>query len=195
MADRTGRPLRGGFFFSRIRGPAAVAGVAAAVIVSTAVGLSIVRPRTPLLVWNASPSSPVGLYAVTSGSGVRVGDMVVAWPPPAYRRMAAARSYLPFHVPLVKRVAAVAGDRVCARRERILVNGRPAGLRRMRDPSGRTMPWWSGCRRLRPGELFLLSTAGPLAFDGRYFGVTGASELVGRARRLWPSPSRSASND
>ena len=167
---------------------------AAALIVCTAVALSLLRPPRPLLVWNASPSSPVGLYAVKSVSGVRVGDVVVAWPPPAYRRMAAARSYLPSHVPLVKRVAAVAGDRVCARRERILVNGRAAALRRMRDPSGRTMPRWSGCRRLERGELFLLSAAGPLAFDGRYFGVSRASDLVGRARLLWPRANEGSSS-
>lgn len=171
-----------------------MAASAAALIVSTAVALSIVQPPRPLLVWNASPSSPVGLYAVTSASGVRVGDMVAAWPPSPARKMAAARSYLPFHVPLVKQVAAVAGDRVCARQERILINGRPVALRRTRDPAGRPMPRWSGCRRLRPSELFLLSAAGPLAFDGRYFGVTGASELVGRARLLWPRPNRSSSH-
>ena len=171
-----------------------MAASAAALIVCTAVALSLLRPPRPLLVWNASPSSPVGLYAVKSVSGVRVGDVVVAWPPPAYRRMAAARSYLPFHVPLVKRVAAVAGDRVCARQERILINGRPVAVRRTRDRAGRPMPRWSGCRRLRPSELFLLSAAGPLAFDGRYFGVTGASELVGRARLLWPRPNRGSGN-
>jgi len=60
-----------------------------------------------------------------------------------------------------------------------------AALRRLRDPAGRPMPWWSGCTRLAPGELFLLSFEG-LAFDGRYFGITRASELVGRASRLWP---------
>ena len=167
---------------------------AAALIVCTAVALSLLRPPGPLLVWNASPSSPVGLYAVKSVSGVRDGDEVVASPPPAYRRIAPARSYLPFHVPLVKRVAAVAGDRVCARRERILVNGRAAALRRMRDPSGRTMPRWSGCRRLEHGELFLLSAAGPLAFDGRYFGVSRASDLVGRARLLWPRANEGSSS-
>ena len=170
-----------------------MAASAAALIVCAAVALSLFLSPRPLLVWNASPSSPLGLYAVTSAS-VRAGDMVVAWPPPAYRRMAAGRSYLPFHVLLVKRVAAIAGDRVCARRERILINGRPVALRRVRDPSGRAMPWWSGCRRLERGELFLLSAAGPLAFDGRYFGVTGASDLVGRARLLWPRPNKGSGN-
>ena len=145
---------------------------------------SMVLPPRPLLLWNASPSSPVGLYAVTAPSILRKGDLIVAWPPPKARRMAAARSYLPFNVPLVTRVAAVAGDRDCARGNRILINGRFASVRRESDPSGRQMPRWSGCVRLRHGEKFLLSS-GPLAFDGRYFGVTRASEAVGKARLLW----------
>lgn len=148
--------------------------------------VSIPRPPAPLLLWNASASSPVGLYAVTSPGVPTVGDMVVAWAPPSARRLAAARFYLPYDVPLVKRVAAIGGDRVCAERNRIFINGRPAALRQARDPSGRLMPWWSGCARLARGELLLLSSAGPLAFDGRYFGATRASELVGKARLLWP---------
>lgn len=158
---------------------------AAAPIVSTAIALSIIWPPRPLLLWNASGSSPVGLYVVSPPAAVRVGAMIVAWPPPAARRIAAARSYLPYDVPLVKNVAAAEGDRVCASHGRILVNGRPAALRRRVDPSGRPMPWWSGCVRLRRGELFLLSRAGPLAFDGRYFGVTRASQVLGKARLIW----------
>lgn len=142
-------------------------------------------PPRPLLLWNASPSSPRGLYALSAGGTPKIGDMVAAWPPRSARRTAAARSYLPFDVPLVKRVAAAGGDRVCAKREIISVNGLRIAIRRRRDPSGRAMPWWSGCVRLRHGELFLLSTGVPLAFDGRYFGVTRAPEIVGRARLLW----------
>ena len=141
-----------------------------------------------LLVWNASPSAPPGLYRVHADAPVRRGDMVVAWAPPSARRLAAARSYLPLRVPLVKRVAAVAGDGVCARQGRIFINGRQVALRQRHDPSGRLMPWWSGCTRLEQGDTFLLSQAGPLAFDGRYFGVTRPSELVGRARLLWAKP-------
>lgn len=142
-------------------------------------------PPRPVLLWNASPSSPVGLYAVISSGPVESGDTVIAWAPAPARRLAAARHYLPANVPLVKRVAAAPGDRVCAKRRTIFVNGRPAALRRARDPSGRQMPWWSGCRLLRPGELFLLSPHTPDAFDGRYFGLTRSSEIVGKARLLW----------
>lgn len=158
---------------------------AISLVAATALAQSLLwRPR-PLLLWNASGSSPVGLYVITASAAPAVGQTVVAWPPRTARRIAATRSYLPFDVPLVKRVAASKGDRVCARNRRIFINGRATAVRRFHDPSGRPMPWWSGCVRLGRGELFLLSSAGPLAFDGRYFGVSRSSDLVGEARLLW----------
>lgn len=156
-----------------------------ALLVCAALVGTVARPPRPLLLWNATPSSPVGLYRVAPQSELRIGDIAVAWAPVSARRLAAERAYLPFTVPLVKRVGATAGQRVCARGDRIFIDGREAALRRLRDPAGRPMPWWSGCTRLAPGELFLLSFGG-LAFDGRYFGVTRDSELVGRASLLWP---------
>lgn len=139
---------------------------------------------TPLLLWNASASSPVGLYAVVPGGSPLAGEMVIAWPPPRAREIAAIRNYLPARVPLVKTVAAVSGAHVCAKRNTIFVNGRLAAIRRVRDPSGRSLPWWSGCERLGKGDLFLLSR-GADAFDGRYFGTTRAGEVIGTARLLW----------
>ena len=139
-----------------------------------------------MLVWNATPSSRVGLYAVSSADGFHAGDTVIVRAPASARRLAATRHYLPANVPLVKRVGAVAGDRVCAIGAAVSIDGRAAALRRSRDPSGRPMPWWSGCRLLRPGELFLLSPAGPLAFDGRYFGVSSSGDVLGKGLLLWP---------
>jgi type IV secretory pathway protease TraF len=144
------------------------------------------RPR-PLLVWNASASSPTGLYLVQSGDGVAVDDMVIAWLPDDARRLGAARHYIPANVPLVKRVAAVAGDEVCAAGEAIFVNGRLEALRRMQDPAGRDLPWWTGCETLRDGELFLLTPGAGTSFDGRYFGITGPALVVGAARLIWRS--------
>lgn len=112
--------------------------------------------------------------------------MAVAWLPARMRALAAARHYLPSNIPLVKRIAAVPGDRVCAAGDRILVNGHFAARRRDRDLAGRRLPRWSGCRSVGEGELFLLGTAGPNSFDGRYFGVTEARLVVGEARLIWP---------
>src|SRR3546814_1434020 len=74
--------------------------------------LSAVLPPAPRLVWNASASAPQGLYAVTPGAWVEPGEMVIARVPLRYRQLAAARRYLPMNVPLVKRVAAYAGDQI-----------------------------------------------------------------------------------
>ncbi|MES2326264.1 MAG: S26 family signal peptidase [Pseudomonadota bacterium] len=166
---------------SRLR-TLASAGAAATIL---AVAASVFVPPRPRLLWNASASSPVGLYRIGPPKGVTRGDMVVAWAPKAARELAAARRYLPRDVPLIKPVAALAGDRVCARGTRIFLNGRIVALRHARDRAGRRMLWWTGCRRLGRGDLFLLSAGVPGAFDGRYFGITHAGELIGKARLLW----------
>jgi type IV secretory pathway protease TraF len=159
--------------------PASAAAFSVLVLAGT-----LLAPPRPLLLWNASASSPVGLYAIKRGHVPRVGDMVIAWPPPSGGRLAAIRNYLPAGVPLVKPVAAVSRSRVCAIGSAILVNGRLAAFRRTHDSSDRPMPWWSGCERLGKGDLLLLSPD-PMAFDGRYFGVTRARDVVGTAKLLW----------
>jgi conjugative transfer signal peptidase TraF len=158
---------------------AVVAVLAGLVVASAAV------PPAPRLVWNASASAPVGLYAVSPGALPRAGDMVIAWVPGPARRLAAQRHYIPINVPLVKRVAAVPGDDVCAIGEAIFVRGRLAALRRIADGMGRAMPWWNGCRRLGDGDYFLLMADSPDSFDGRYFGISTSRDIVGRATLLW----------
>ena len=151
----------------------------------TLVCLTIAFPPAPRLVWNASASAPIGLYAVTPGATVEPGDMVIARVPDPSRMMAAERRYIPANVPLVKRVAAAAGDEVCALGREIFVNGTWVVERRVSDAKGRPMPWWSGCVRLRGRQLFLLMSDSPGSFDGRYFGVTDGGLVVGKARLLW----------
>ncbi|WP_230482659.1 S26 family signal peptidase [Sphingomonas sp. Leaf21] len=154
-----------------------------------AVGITLVLstvalPPAPRLVWNASASAPIGLYAVSPGTAAHPGDMVVARPPEPHRRLAATRRYVPLNVPLVKRVSATVGDEVCALGRQVFVNGRPVAERLDVDRAGRSLPQWSGCRRLRGDQRFLLMDA-PASFDGRYFGVTEGSDIVGKARLLW----------
>src|SRR3546814_10276108 len=83
--------------------------------------------------------------------------------------LAASRRYLPLNVPLVKRVAAYAGDEICALESQVFINGRWAAERREADATGRPMPSWTGCLVLRGRQLLLLMD-NPSSFDGRYFG-------------------------
>jgi type IV secretory pathway protease TraF len=110
---------------------------------------------------------------------------VIAWPPGPARALGAERGYLPINVPLVKRVAAAQGDRVCAAGEALWVNGRLEALRRSADGSGRPLPWWTGCVDLQNGQFLLLMPGSAGSFDGRYFGLTERRDLVGTARLLW----------
>lgn len=147
--------------------------------------LTMAAPPMPRLLWNASASAPIGLYRVSPGSTVGVGDMVIAWPPASVRAIAAARRYLPRGVPLVKRVAAGPGDRICAAGSSIVIDGRAVASRRAMDRHSRPLPWWSGCRTLRDHQYLLLMADVADSFDGRYFGITNGSEIIGRARLLW----------
>lgn len=141
--------------------------------------------RPPLLLlWNASASAPMGLYALRSGARIGRGDMVAAFAPARFRALASARGYLPAGVPLVKGIAALPGDEACACGAWLLVNGRLAARRLSADLRGRRIPWWHGCRRLRAGEYLLLSSKRG-SFDGRYFGPIGRSAILGKAVLLW----------
>jgi len=142
-------------------------------------------PPSPRLVWNASASMPVGLYQVSPGTPAATGELVIARVPEAVRALAARRRYLPSNVPLVKRVAAMPGDEVCALGPRLFVNGEPSVTRRVAHRQGRPLPWWSGCVRLREGQRLLLASDHPDSFDGRYFGASETADILGRARLLW----------
>lgn len=157
---------------------------ATALSVSLAV-LTIDGPQRPWLVWNVSASAPTGLYSVGKRDGLTRGDMVIAVLPEPWRRFAARRHYLPQNVPLVKRVAAVPGDRVCASDEGVEIDGQLAAWRLELDAQGRKMPLWAGCRILQRHEYLLLMTESPASFDGRYFGISRASDIIGKARHLW----------
>lgn len=145
---------------------------------------TIVAPPRPRLLWNASASAPVGLYHVSPGAALERGDLVIARVPPRARRLAADRRYLPMNVPLVKRIAALPGDRVCAVGSQLFVNGRSVAVRRATDGQGRPMPWLHGCLTLGDGRLLLL-IRDPASFDGRYFGPTRSSEVIGKASLIW----------
>lgn len=155
-----------------------------AVAVIVAVSATLAAPPSLRLVWNISASAPMGLYAVTPGVALAPGEMVIARTPLPKRRLAAVRRYLPQNVPLVKRVAAVAGQEVCALGAFVYVDGRPVAVRRPADGRGRRMPWWRGCVRLAGGAVLLLMERSD-SFDGRYFGPTSSADVVGRARLVW----------
>ena len=146
-------------------------------------------PRArPVIVWNASASATIGLYRVVSTKTIRVGDLVIARPPLELASLFAERGYLPAGVPLLKRIAAMAGSVICRQGLDVSIDGRVIVRALANDRIGRLLPVWSGCWPLSTGEVFLLMADVPASLDGRYFGATPTSSIIGKAVPLWTWP-------
>jgi len=160
-----------------------------ATLVVMALGIAAAAvPRSdgpPWLVWNASASAPIGLYAVATITEVQASDLVVVRPPEPLARFLADGGYLPLGLPLLKHVTALAGQSVCRIGLTITVDDLAVGEARERDSRGRSLPTWRGCRVIGQGEVFLMNRESALSLDGRYFGSLPAASIVGRAIPLW----------
>lgn len=154
--------------------------------------LALAATPRPRLLINTTASVPTGLYRLSPPHAPRVGDLVVVAPDPALAAFLDEEGWLPRGVPLIKPVAAVAGQTVCRLGDDLTIDGKRAARALPRDGHGRPLPSWSGCRLLLPGEVFLLAPAfGSL--DGRYFGVTDGDQILARAdpvlAQRWSGPS------
>lgn len=148
----------------------------AAVMVSFA-GLGLAaRAMPPLALVNPSPSLPEGLYLRSLDQSLRPGAVVAVEPPPMARRYLDALG-MPPDVPLLKRAAALAGERVCRTGGRMQWPGH-AVWALARDRRGAPLPVWSGCRRLAKDEVLVLGET-PTSFDSRYFGPVRRTRLRG----------------
>ena len=142
---------------------------------------------SPLLVWNASTSVPIGLYLIEA-TRPELSDLALVQLPAGVARLANQRGYLQSTNDVLKPVAAVAGDWVCRFGTSILVNGQISALAQNADGAGRPMPSWHGCHQLTNSQVFLLSD--PInSSNSRYFGPVAGSQVIGRAHQLWASTS------
>jgi conjugative transfer signal peptidase TraF len=137
------------------------------------------------IIWNASASVPLGLYIAAPADDIALGDLVLVRPPETLAAFLAQRGYVARGVPLLKHVAALPPQVVCAEGNTITVDGATVAHRRTADRLGRVLPTWHGCLRLESGEVFLLNPAEPNSLDGRYFGPLPGTNIVARLRPVW----------
>jgi type IV secretory pathway protease TraF len=77
------------------------------------------------------------------------------------------------------------GQTICRNGSTITVDGIEIGEARERDSRGRTLPVWEGCDIVEDGKLFLMNWQAADSFDGRYFGMTPATAVIGRVLPVW----------
>lgn len=148
---------------------------------SITLGTSVFIDPPKTLIWNASASAPIGLYAVQPADNLDVTALVAVAAPPLIAELMADRGYLPMGVPMLKRVLALPGQTVCRDGLDIVAFGMIVGHARERDNAGRLMPAWRGCRRIAADEIFLMNFDVPDSVDGRYFGPFPRGFVIGRA--------------
>ena len=148
-------------------------------------GITALFHPAPRLIWNASASVPIGLYAVHPTGVLRTGELLVVTPPEKLATFLDARRYLPNGLALLKHVAALPGQTVCRTSDTISIDGRTVGAALDRDHLGRSLPVWQGCRIIAEGEVFLMNRQSVSSLDGRYFGPLPTTTIVGRADPIW----------
>jgi len=129
----------------------------------------------PLVIYNPSESVPIGFY-VRDASPAHSGVFVTVAAGAVAPEYAALRDYADPTDRFLKRVAATAGQHLCANGADVTVDGALVARRIERDTAGRTLPTWSGCRSLAADEVFLLGDT-PDSFDGRYWGPTTLAQI------------------
>src|SRR3546814_978910 len=106
----------------------------------------------PKVIWNASASTPIGLYTIDPDPSPQLTDLVAIRAPAPLASFMVERGYIGRGVPLMKRVAALPGQRVCRAGHDITVDAVKLGEARDRDSSGRPLPVWQGCRVVADGD-------------------------------------------
>lgn len=160
-------------------------------VLCTASLVQIVRPSVPRLLYNPSPSAPVGWYRLRPDTYAHRDDLVAALAPKSGAALAFERDYLPPNVPLIKTVWAVSGEQICHVDGQVLVQERPALIVLKHDVLGRALPLRSGCYELLKDEVFLVSTDVQTSFDSRYFGPVKRENLLGSVEYLGKLKGRS----
>jgi conjugative transfer signal peptidase TraF len=145
---------------------------------------------------NESSSLPIGIWRVSAAErDLQRGDIVSFCPPdtPVFRE-ARERGYVGKglceggYEPLLKPIAAIAGDRLSQTEEGISINGRLIANSKSvgHDSFSRPLPSL-GARDVivARNEIWVISSYNPLSFDSRYFGPVPVSSIEGLSHPLF----------
>jgi conjugative transfer signal peptidase TraF len=162
----------------------AVTRVLAALLVATALLSGLACVMASHLLWNWTPSLPLGLYWVSPRGVATVGTLVAFPVPTSVQALVRERKYLPPGAFLIKPIVALASDRVCTEGGTLVVGGSVLGAVLTEDSAKRPLPHATECGPLSEGQAFVASHY-PKSFDSRTFGPIALNTIRGTVTPLW----------
>lgn len=136
------------------------------------------------IVYQPTPSMPIGFYVVFPAKQFQRNDTVVFQPPEAFRQFLRIHHWAPDNGYLMKYVVGVPEDFVCNRYGILTVNDKKiANLYRFYEKS-RPLPKKNFCQRLKKDQYLLMNPKVPRSFDGRYFGPINQKAILGKAWKI-----------
>jgi conjugative transfer signal peptidase TraF len=141
----------------------------------------------PTVLINQTRSEPLGFYRLLARktTDYRKGSYVVFPVPESVQSLVYGRGWIRDHIPLLKELVGLSGDRVCISRSRVDLNGAYLGPVSSHDREGLPLPQLRGCFVIPGGFFFAASRHLEKSFDGRYFGALPLSLITGEAVPLW----------
>jgi conjugative transfer signal peptidase TraF len=127
---------------------------------------------------NIEPSVPVGVYLLHAVRTPLPRGTLVLVPVPAR-----VQQWKSPWTPLLKPVAAVAGETACVRDGGLVIDDENYG-RVYPEAGGYRLPHMEGCLTVEEGHIFVASKA-YRSLDSRYFGSVQMTEVTARATPLW----------
>lgn len=145
--------------------------------------------------YNLSQSYPTGIYKLaTPNTAYKLGELVLFCPPNnAAMTLALSRDYIKIgtcdggFTPVVKKIFAIAGDKVTQHDGLVHINGtmiENAQILKF-DALQRQLPTFSP-HRLAENEFFMMSDHRPIeSFDSRYYGAVKQGNIIGHVKPVW----------
>ena len=142
--------------------------------------------------WARTTSIPPGIYRVTHNSADPLASFC---PTGEASTVSVARHYRDEawtcpdgHAPLLKPIAARAGDVVTVTHSQITVNGQPLRNSKAFAFDGQHLPmhrWPEGTYHVAPGTIWVISTYNIGSYDSRYYGPIVLSSVLHYGHPVW----------
>lgn len=137
------------------------------------------------VILNLTSSVPKGFYFVRPMTEPQYGTIVVFPIPKEVLSQLGDRPWLNVNFPLIKPIAAIAGDTVCISDNGVVINNMHVANVYREDFQGASLPYLRGCFTITNGHFFPVSRTNERSFDGRYFGIVPLTSIIGQAMPLF----------